>query len=132
MYQRLSDRLRAARENEGGFTLIELLIVIVILGILAGIVVFSVQFIQNRGQTAACKTDLKNVQVAAEAYFAQSATSNYPTAIGAAGSTDTSTMVGAGVLKSPPPASDNITYTPNSGTAPTSYTLASTNAGCTL
>ena len=40
------DRLRARREqhaDEGGFTLIELLIVIVILGILAGIVVFAVQ-----------------------------------------------------------------------------------------
>ncbi len=40
------DRLRKRREqhaDEGGFTLIELLIVIVILGILAGIVVFAVQ-----------------------------------------------------------------------------------------
>lgn len=118
MYQRLSDRLRAARENEGGFTLIELLIVIVILGILAGIVVFSVQFIQNRGQVAACKTDMKNVQVAAEAMYAQSSNSQYPA--------DTAAMVTAGVLKSEPPASDGITYTPNNAANPPTYTLTST------
>ena len=43
-------QLRAARKNESGFTLIELLIVIVILGILAAIVVFSVQGITDRGK----------------------------------------------------------------------------------
>ena len=48
-------RIRAARENESGFTLIELLIVIVILGVLSGIVVFSVSGITNRGNKAACK-----------------------------------------------------------------------------
>jgi len=67
----MQQRMRAARENEKGFTLIELLIVIVILGILAGIVVFSVQFIQNRGAAAACNTDAKQLQSAAEAYYAQ-------------------------------------------------------------
>jgi general secretion pathway protein G len=64
-------RLRAARENESGFTLIELLIVIVILGVLAGIVVFSVQFMTTRGAQAACKTEAKTVEVAVEAYYAQ-------------------------------------------------------------
>ena len=43
-------RIRAARENESGFTLIELLIVIVILGVLSGIVVFSVSGITSRGK----------------------------------------------------------------------------------
>lgn len=65
------DRIRAARENESGFTLIELLIVIVILGVLAGIVVFSVSGITNRGDEAACAASLKTVQVASEAYNAQ-------------------------------------------------------------
>lgn len=64
-------RIQAARENESGFTLIELLIVIVILGVLAGIVVFSVSGITNRGQAAACSSDVKTIQVASEAYFAQ-------------------------------------------------------------
>ena len=43
-------RLRAARKNESGFTLIELLIVIVILGVLAGIVVFAVGAFNDRRQ----------------------------------------------------------------------------------
>jgi prepilin-type N-terminal cleavage/methylation domain-containing protein len=64
-------RLRATRENDKGFTLVELLIVIVILGVLAGIVVFAVNGITDRGEIAACKADVKSVQVASEAYYAK-------------------------------------------------------------
>ena len=64
-------RIKSAREKDSGFTLIELLIVIVILGVLSAIVVFSVSGITNRGDTAACDANLKTVQVASEAYFAQ-------------------------------------------------------------
>jgi general secretion pathway protein G len=70
------ERIREARKNEKGFTLIELLIVIVILGVLAGIVVFAVSGINNKSQNSACKSDIKNVTVAAEAYYAQN--SSYP------------------------------------------------------
>jgi prepilin-type N-terminal cleavage/methylation domain-containing protein len=63
--------IRKAKREEGGFTLIELLIVIVILGILAAIVVFAVNGIQNRGTEAACKADVETVTVAAEAFDAQ-------------------------------------------------------------
>ncbi|MCW2602246.1 MAG: hypothetical protein JWN61_381 [Pseudonocardiales bacterium] len=73
-------QIEKARKEEGGFTLIELLIVIVILGILAAIVVFAVGGITNRGQSAACGSDKKNVEVAAEAYYAQ--TGSYPTTAG--------------------------------------------------
>lgn len=69
----MRQRLRAARQNENGFTLVELLIVIVILGVLAGIVVFAVNGITDRGQKAACKADIKAVQVASEAYYAKNA-----------------------------------------------------------
>jgi prepilin-type N-terminal cleavage/methylation domain-containing protein len=65
-------RLREARKNESGFTLIELLIVIVILGILAGVVVFAVNGVTDRGNVAACKADLKTIEVAQEAHFAKS------------------------------------------------------------
>ncbi len=41
--RRTIDRLQAARREDRGFTLIELLIVIIILGILAAVVVFSVR-----------------------------------------------------------------------------------------
>jgi prepilin-type N-terminal cleavage/methylation domain-containing protein len=71
-------RLRAMRTNESGFTLVELLIVIVILGILTGIVVFAVGGFSDRGQSAACKTDRKTIEVAVEAYRAK--VGNYPTA----------------------------------------------------
>ncbi|MFC7482885.1 type II secretion system protein [Luedemannella flava] len=60
-----------------GFTLIELLIVIVILGVLAGAVVFAVKGIKDRGTAAACTSDKKVVEVAAEAYYA-STTSTRP------------------------------------------------------
>lgn len=74
------DRLRAARRDQNGFTLIELLIVIIILGVLAAIVVFSVRGITNRGDAAACKANIKSAQTAVEAYYAQA--NQYPTAIG--------------------------------------------------
>jgi general secretion pathway protein G len=64
-------RLRAARQKDEGFTLVELLIVIVILGVLAGIVVFAVNGITDRGVQSACKADVKTVQVASEAYYAK-------------------------------------------------------------
>lgn len=64
-------RIRDAKKNEQGFTLIELLIVIVILGVLAGIVVFAVSGIQDKGEVTACQSDVKTVVVAGEAYYAQ-------------------------------------------------------------
>jgi prepilin-type N-terminal cleavage/methylation domain-containing protein len=67
-------RLRRATRNESGFTLIELLIVIVILGVLAGITVFAVSKFQNDGVAAACKADGKNVEVALEAQYAKDGT----------------------------------------------------------
>jgi general secretion pathway protein G len=71
---------KTQEEREGGFTLIELLIVIVVLGILAGIVVFGVSTFRADSVAAACKADLKTVNVAADAYNAK--TGGYPTAIG--------------------------------------------------
>lgn len=74
---RTIDRLRAARNDQRGFTLIELLIVIVILGILAAIVVFSVRGIQDRGELSACKSEVSTVATAVEAYRAKKG--SYPT-----------------------------------------------------
>jgi|tagenome__1003787_1003787.scaffolds.fasta_scaffold20382156_2 prepilin-type N-terminal cleavage/methylation domain-containing protein len=107
MYQRLLTA-RKAHRNEDGFTLIELLIVIVILGVLAGIVVFSVRGISDRGATAACKANSNSVSTAVEAYYAKNST--YPTADG--------DLTGAGgFLKAPVP-TGFITYN-GAGTAPT-------------
>ena len=80
MYQRLLAR-RDARRNESGFTLIELLIVIVILGVLAAIVVFSVRGITDRGDKAACQAERNTLEVAVEAYYAKKTPAAYPTAM---------------------------------------------------
>ena len=56
---------------EHGFTLIELLVVIAILGILAAVVVFSVNGITDRGKTSACQTDVSTIQTALEAFDAK-------------------------------------------------------------
>lgn len=86
------ERIREARRNESGFTLVELLMVIVILGILAGIVVFAVNGIQDKGAASACKADVKTVSVAAEAAYAQN--SKYPN--------DLAGLVSSGFLHAPP------------------------------
>jgi prepilin-type N-terminal cleavage/methylation domain-containing protein len=61
---------------ERGFTLVELLIVIVILGILAGIVVFAVGNLTSNAKTNACGTEKSTISTALEAYKAQ--TGSYP------------------------------------------------------
>ncbi|HEY3464761.1 MAG TPA: prepilin-type N-terminal cleavage/methylation domain-containing protein [Amycolatopsis sp.] len=98
------ERLRAARTNQDGFTLIELLIVVVILGVLAGVVVFAVTAFNKEGVTAACQADKKSVAVATEAYFAK--TGGYPA--------DVAALKSAGYLRDDP-ASTKYTITTAGG-----------------
>jgi len=81
MLNRLMKRYADLRKKEDGFTLIELLIVIVILGVLAGVVVFAVSGITKRGNEAACKAEKKTVEVAVEAFYAKNG--SYPANIAA-------------------------------------------------
>ena len=96
-----------------GFTLVELLIVIVILGILAGIVVFAVGNMTSSAKTTGCNAEKTTLSTALEEYKAQTGT--YPASI-------TALTSGSGaLLKSAPSwyeidASGNISATSgNSG-----------------
>ncbi len=65
---------RAAQEIDGGFTLIELLIVIVVLGILAAVVVFSLGGVTTSSALAACQSDGATYETALAAATAQGTT----------------------------------------------------------
>ena len=114
-------RIRAARENESGFTLIELLIVIVILGVLSGIVVFSVSGITDRGQASACASSVKTVQVAGEAAYAKNGA--YPATM--------ILLAAGGFLQAPPPGVTEILYKPKAaaGTVPASLSVTKGTTG---
>ncbi|HET7602673.1 MAG TPA: prepilin-type N-terminal cleavage/methylation domain-containing protein [Gemmatimonadales bacterium] len=56
--------------NRKGFTLIELLIVVVIIGILAAIAIPKFAATKDKAKLAALKSDLRNIETAEEAYFA--------------------------------------------------------------
>ncbi|MGW5714813.1 competence type IV pilus major pilin ComGC [Amycolatopsis sp. NPDC003865] len=94
-------RLRAARANQDGFTLIELLIVVVILGVLAGVVVFAVSAFNGDGKAAACNADWKSVETANEALYAKT---------GAYAATPKA-LKDAGYLKDEPSATNGYTIT---------------------
>lgn len=57
-----------------GFTLIELLIVVVIIGILASIAMPKWQNTKGKANTAALKSDLRNLTVAQESYYYENQT----------------------------------------------------------
>lgn len=63
--------------GDAGFTLIELLLVIVILGVLAAVVTFSVAGISDTGQESACKADKATLTTAEEAARARSDVRGY-------------------------------------------------------
>ncbi len=76
-YREIEKRRESGDASEFGFTLIELLIVIVVLGILAAIVVFSLTGVSGQSKEAACTSDAKSVEIAADAY--QAKTGAFPT-----------------------------------------------------
>jgi prepilin-type N-terminal cleavage/methylation domain-containing protein len=61
---------------EKGFTLVELLVVIVILGVLAAVVVFAVGGITNTSKASACTIEVRTINTATQAYYAQN--QSYP------------------------------------------------------
>lgn len=111
--------VRAARRHDSGFTLIELLITIVILGVLAGIVVFAITGLTDRGKSSACSTTVKTVQTAGEAYYAKNGT--YATSVAA--------LVSAGFLSPPGPVANEVVYTANNAVSPPTLTVTAGTAG---
>ena len=65
---RVPSRQRKGAEPEQGFTLVELLIVVVVLGVLAGIVVFALGGVSAQAAVAACNADATSVETAVTAY----------------------------------------------------------------
>lgn len=88
MRKLLEDR---RRRGDDGFTLIELLMVIIILGILAAIVVFSVRGINDKAAENACKAEVSTVETAYESYVAQNG-----------GTPTLAVLVSSGFLRSTP------------------------------
>lgn len=113
--QAMLKKLKEKNQEDGGFTLIELLVVIVIIGILAGVVVFAVSGIIDRGETSACKADRETLTVAEETNYAQHATY-----------ADMATLVANNFLQGPS-TKHTISVTP--GPAPAgSYTVSGVGA----
>jgi prepilin-type N-terminal cleavage/methylation domain-containing protein len=57
------------QKNNKGFTLIELLVVIAIIGVLASVVLASLNSARNKGADAAVKANLANARAQAEIYY---------------------------------------------------------------
>lgn len=81
-----------------GFTLVEILIVIVILGVLALAVAFSVRGVTDRGEVAACGADARTLTQSADVYMAQHQVDVLP-AMGATPNRYELSLVDAGLLK---------------------------------
>ncbi len=76
MYDRLRDK---GDDSQDGFTLIELLIVIVILGILAGLAVFGVATFRSDATSACTEANTKTRATAIAAYKAKTGATTDPT-----------------------------------------------------
>src|SRR5262245_45764532 len=122
MLETIKGQVAHRRKSEEGFTLIELLVVIVILAILAAIVVFAVGGIGGKGQTEACNTDLKTIQTAQEAFFANSSPHAY--------AADLNTLKTQGFLTNDDP-TKALHSTTATGVGNTGYTIDPIGTKCT-
>jgi len=63
--------MKSLKNKQSGFTIIELLIVIVVIGILAGLVLTTFNGIQQKARDTERQTDIKAIHAQVEAFWAQ-------------------------------------------------------------
>jgi prepilin-type N-terminal cleavage/methylation domain-containing protein len=69
------------KTNKRGFTLIELLVVIAIIGLLATIVLVSLNNARNKANNAKIKSDLSQMMLAVEMFYSDAVPAAYPVAL---------------------------------------------------
>ncbi|MDZ5619761.1 prepilin-type N-terminal cleavage/methylation domain-containing protein [Nocardioides sp. HM23] len=116
MLKNTTNRVRDLRRDDNGFTLIELLMVIIILAILAAVVVFSVRAIDDNGEQAACEAEVRAVETAVEAFYADRG--QYPDTV--------QDLVDEGFLRDDPGEASNLAP----GTTIDDDGVMSANGGC--
>lgn len=121
--------MTSLNSKQKGFTIVELLIVIVVIGILAGLVVTTFTGIQQKARNTERETDIKAIHGQVEAYYAQNG--KYPTLANLNDSSwRSSNMKGLDqeALRDPKAAAG--TFTLVAAPAANSYSYAATPSNC--
>ena len=85
------------KKNQSGFTIDELLIVIVIIGILAGLVISTFVGVQQKARNCERQTDINTISTQLEAYYAKN--SGYPVLADISGTTAGDTFRAANEIR---------------------------------
>jgi len=117
------------RKKSKGFTLIELLVVIAIIGILATIVLVSLNTARQKARDARRVSDLRQIALALEMYYDDNTSTGYP---GTANGTcdDWAAMVTA--LESAPGYMTKVPTNPGGGVEAYQYSVGTNNADYVL
>ena len=114
------------KNNKKGFTLIELLVVIAIIGVLASIVLVSLNNARVKARDTRRISDIKNIQLALELYYDSNV--KYPTVLSGVGGLDQATSCGSQKCMTTVPTDPTsaAAYTYNSPSGNLSYHLGAT------
>ncbi len=112
------------KNASSGFTLIELLVVIAIIGVLASVVLASLNNARRKSRDARRVTDVKQIQLALELYFDGVGAGNYPLANATACDGTQTNVYGLDVLVSNGYIA-SVPHDPNAAAASSCYRYAS-------